>query len=200
MELLALTATAPDPVGLRERFPSATLLECYRAVPGADPVLAGFGGAVRLDGAGADGFVGLDVVTVLSGSSRRLRRRAPAAASVRPETVPGVVVVFAFARRSDLSPAEFDAYWRDGHGPTALRHHVGMDDYVQWTVSAVVEAGPLGPIDGVSLCGFPTVEDRRDRFFDDDAGRAVIEADARRFVSGRTLRSLDCTVEVLVGP
>jgi hypothetical protein len=199
MEFLALTSTAPDPVGLRERFPAATLLECYRAAPDADADLAGFGGAIRLDGAGVDGFAGLDVVTVLAGSSRRLRRRAPMAASVPPGTVPGVVVVFAFARRRELSPGEFDAYWCDGHGPTALRHHVGMDDYVQWTVSSVVEPGPLGPIDGVSLCGFPTVEDRRDRFFDDETGRAVIEADARRFVSGRTLRSLDCTVDVLVG-
>ena len=96
------------------------------------------------------------------------------------ESTPGVGLLFAGRRRHDLTHEEYDFHWRDVHAPLALRHHVGMWDYVQ--CSFVRPLGDDAPdYDGLAICKFPTLEDYKLRFFDSDEGRAVIQADVATF-------------------
>jgi len=96
------------------------------------------------------------------------------------EPSPGIGLLFAAKRRPDLSHEEYDAHWRDGHAPLALRHHIGMWDYTQCSFQrALSDTSPV--LDGLAICQFATVEDYKERFFDSDEGRAVIEADVRKF-------------------
>lgn len=90
----------------------------------------------------------------------------------------GVVAVFGLHRNPSLSHREADAHWRDVHQPLALVHHPGMCDYHQASIVDVVR-GPA--YDGFAFCKFASHEDLRDRFFDDDHGRAVILADIKKF-------------------
>jgi hypothetical protein len=145
---------------------------------------------VRVEGCDAELLAPLADVALYRGTARHLRRR-PGPPTGR---VPGVVVVFGVRARADLDLTAFDDHWRDSHGPKALRHHVGMDDYVQWTVTEAL-VGSAGH-DGFSLCGFPTVPHLRHRFFDSDAGRAVIGADAAAFVDLARLDRVECRLEV----
>jgi uncharacterized protein (TIGR02118 family) len=96
------------------------------------------------------------------------------------EQTPGIGMLFAAHRRPDLTHEQYDTHWRDRHAPLALKHHVGMWDYVQCSFE-----GPLTTTspdyDGLAICKFATLEDYKERFFDSDEGRAVIGADVRRF-------------------
>jgi uncharacterized protein (TIGR02118 family) len=95
------------------------------------------------------------------------------------EQTPGLGLLFAVVRRADISHEQFDEHWRDRHAPLALRHHVGMWDYVQCSF-----VRPLRPdsaeLDGMAVCQFASREDLKERFYDSPEGRAVIEADVRR--------------------
>ena len=96
-----------------------------------------------------------------------------------PESVtPGVTAVFAMVRRPDLTHEEADAHWREVHAPLALRHHPGMWHYQQVSVDAVV-AGPA--YDGIALCGFPSEQELRERFFGGPEDRDIISADVALF-------------------
>jgi uncharacterized protein (TIGR02118 family) len=96
------------------------------------------------------------------------------------EQTPGIGMLFAARRRSDLTHEQYNAHWRDQHAPLALRHHVGMWDYVQCAFEgALTETSP--DYDGLAICKFATVADYKERFFDSDEGRAVIGADVRKF-------------------
>ena len=77
---------------------------------------------------------------------------------------------------------DFHRYWRDSHGPVALRHHLGMWDYDQLSVMG----GDLA-LDGIAVVGFPSASDARDRFFDTAEGAEVVRADAASFTDGATL-------------
>lgn len=94
----------------------------------------------------------------------------------------GVLALYAMVRRPDLSHDESDRHWRDAHAPLALRHHVGMTHYTQLSVVHTLR-GPAW--DGFALCGFDSMEDLRERFFDGDEGRAAIRRDVARFADSR---------------
>jgi hypothetical protein len=55
-----------------------------------------------------------------------------------------------------------------------------MWDYVQCSFDGELTAATT-PRDGMAICKFASLDDLRHRFFDDDEGRAVIEADIRKF-------------------
>ena len=96
-----------------------------------------------------------------------------------PESVtPGVTAVFPMLRRADLTHDQADAHWREVHAPLALRHHPGMWHYLQVSVDEVV-AGPA--YDGIALCGFPSEQELRERFFGGPEDRDIISADVALF-------------------
>ena len=71
----------------------------------------------------------------------------------------------------------------------ALRHHVGMCAYE----TDVVIDDPPGALvlDGFSQLHFASEEDFTDRFYDDAAGKAAIEADVAGFVASATAWEVD---------
>jgi uncharacterized protein (TIGR02118 family) len=97
------------------------------------------------------------------------------------DALPGVIALFPMVRHPSLSHAEADRYWRDRHAPLALRHHVGMSNYTQLSVVHRIH-GPEW--DGFALCGFDSMADLRERFYDNDDGRAAIRDDVARFADG----------------
>jgi len=107
-----------------------------------------------------------------------LPRPSPARAGQRS---PGLLYVATTVRAPELSPAEFDAYWRDRHAPIALRHHVGMSSYEQLSLQGALTARAT-PLDGLALLHFPSHAAFAERFYDSDAGREAIGADVKRFL------------------
>jgi hypothetical protein len=89
------------------------------------------------------------------------------------EYAPGVKYVSFVRRAEELSHGQFVRHWTEAHAPLALTHHVGLADYTQNVVRATYTPGGAG-IDGMA--------DFEDRFYDSDAGKAVIRADVRRFI------------------
>jgi uncharacterized protein (TIGR02118 family) len=109
------------------------------------------------------------------------------------EETPGVGLLFRVIRRPDLTHDQFDAHWRDNHAPLALRHHVGMWDYVQCSFDAP-STPTSAPLDGMAICKFATLADMKERFFDTDEGRQVIWEDVARFTdagSGPAMRMVE---------
>jgi uncharacterized protein (TIGR02118 family) len=92
-----------------------------------------------------------------------------------------VIALYPMVRSPSLSHAEADRYWRDRHAPLALRHHVGMSHYTQLSIVHRL-SGPEW--DGFALCGFDSLEDLRERFFDGPEGRVAIREDVARFADG----------------
>jgi uncharacterized protein (TIGR02118 family) len=93
---------------------------------------------------------------------------------------PGLGLLFGIWRLPKLSREEFDRYWRDHHAPLALRHHVGMWDYVQCSFRA--SRAPQGAdYDGVAICQFPSLRDLEERFYDGPEGERAIAEDVIRF-------------------
>jgi uncharacterized protein (TIGR02118 family) len=93
----------------------------------------------------------------------------------------GVIALYPMVRHPSLTHAEADRYWRDRHAPLALRHHVGMSHYTQLSIVHRF-SGPAW--DGFALCGFDSIEDLRERFFDGPEGRVAIREDVARFADG----------------
>jgi uncharacterized protein (TIGR02118 family) len=93
-----------------------------------------------------------------------------------------VKLIFLCRRRPDLTPARYAELLLDGHVPLALRHHPTMRGYTVNVVDAVPP--PLDPIDSVGQLWFDSLDDFRERLYDSDAGRAIIEADVARFMGG----------------
>ena len=121
----------------------------------------------------AGGVADIGLYRVSMRSMRYQRRSWP------PESVtPGLTAVFAMVRRTDLTHEQADAHWREIHAPLALRHHPGMWHYLQVSVEEVV-AGPA--YDGIALCGFPSEQELRERFFGGPEDRDIIGADVARF-------------------
>ena len=107
------------------------------------------------------------------------------------------IASFGLVGHPDLSHDEADAHWRDIHGPLALRCHAAMCDYTQLSVVGVHHGLPL---DGIALCAFDTRQDLRERFFNDDAARAEIEADVASFADPRNSPRRVILVENDQGP
>lgn len=93
-----------------------------------------------------------------------------------------VKLIFLCRRRPELTPERYADLLLRGHVPLALRHHPTMRGY---TVN-VVEQVPSGldPIDSVGQLWFDSLDDFRDRLYDSDDGRAVVERDVAGFMAG----------------
>ncbi len=104
------------------------------------------------------------------------------------------VAAFGMIRHPDLSHRESDDHWREVHAPLALTNHAAMCDYTQLSIVATL-SGP--ELDGVALCAFDTRDDLSNKFFNDDAAKAVIQADVVKFADTKnSLRRVILTQEV----
>ena len=110
-------------------------------------------------------------------------RATSAAMPASGARLPGVIGLYPMVRRPGSSHAEADRYWRDSHAPLALEHHVGMSNYTQLSVVHRLH-GPEW--DGFALCGFDSMDDLRERFFDGPEGRVAIRDDVARFADTRS--------------
>ena len=97
------------------------------------------------------------------------------------EYAPGVKYV-SFVRRAEaLSHGQFVRHWTETHAPLARAHHIGLAGYTQNVVLSTYTPGGAG-IDGVAELRFATRADFEDRFYDSEAGKAVIRADVKKFI------------------
>ena len=96
-----------------------------------------------------------------------------------------IKLVICASRRSDISSQEFDAYWRDRHGPlvksvSEFARHVRR--YVQChLVDQAVPFGIPGAYDGVAELWFDSIEDAA-RAFREPKYLEIIRADELKFV------------------
>lgn len=112
----------------------------------------------------------------------RVERRVVKSSGAEPgRRAPGIEMISSVRRRKGISHEAFDAHWRDFHAPLALRHHVGMQDYRQNPVRAVLSPGSPD-WDGIAILGFPSAADYRSRMFDSEEGRHIIYEDVDRFL------------------
>lgn len=109
---------------------------------------------------------------------RRLRTYPRTWADDSP--TPGLFLVSTVCRAASLDGPAFDAYWRDHHGPIALRHHVGMWDYRQSVVVGRLTPGSP-PVDGIARLGFPAPSAFEHGLFDSKQGRRALGDDMVRF-------------------
>ena len=93
-----------------------------------------------------------------------------------------VKLVFLCRRRPDLTHERYAELLVDGHVPLALRHHPTMRKYVVNLVEGL-RAGAEA-LDSIGELSFDTLDDFRDRLYDSDAGRRIIEADVAGFMGG----------------
>jgi uncharacterized protein (TIGR02118 family) len=93
-----------------------------------------------------------------------------------------VKLVFLCRRRPDLTHERYAELLLRGHVPIALRHHPTMRKYVV----NVVEGRRAGAeeLDSIGELSFDTLDDFRERLFDSDAGRRIVEADVAGFMGG----------------
>lgn len=75
---------------------------------------------------------------------------------------PGVRMVALMVRNPEMTPEEFDAYWRDEHTPIALAHTVQVLHYSQNTVVEILTEGS-NPIDAIVGEQFASPSYSRDR-------------------------------------
>ena len=96
-----------------------------------------------------------------------------------------IKLIICATRRSDLSFAEFDSYWRDKHGPLVrsvaeFARHVRK--YVQChRVESAVPFGIPGNYDGVAELWFDSVEEAA-KAFREPKYLEIIRADELKFV------------------
>jgi hypothetical protein len=175
-----------QPAGSIARHPVGSIAPEPASAAGFDALVlierqrAGWPPLPRPDAAGPDAALAwLAGAQVWRGRSRTLLERAPSAAP--GACTPGIVLVATTVRAPALSHADFDAWWRDRHGPLALRHHAGLCGYEQIVFERPVRAeGPA--LDGLALLHFASAGDLRERFYDSEAGRDAIRADTARFL------------------
>lgn len=104
------------------------------------------------------------------------------------------VAAFGMIRHPDMTHRQSDDHWRETHAPLALANHSAMCDYTQLSIVSTL-SGP--ELDGVALCAFETREDLSQKFFNDDAAKAVIQADVVKFADTQnSLRRVILTQEV----
>ena len=102
---------------------------------------------------------------------------------------PGVEMLACVRRASGIAPERFDAHWRERHGPLALRHHVGMWEYRQERVCAVLSSGSP-EFDGIGVLGFPSAAEYLHRLYDSPEGLRAISDDLAGFVDLARTESL----------
>jgi uncharacterized protein (TIGR02118 family) len=91
-------------------------------------------------------------------------------------------LVFLCRRRPDLTHERYAERLLRGHVPIALRHHPTMRAYVV----NVVEGRRAGAeeLDSIGELTFDSLDDFRERLYDSDAGRKIVEADVAGFMGG----------------
>ncbi len=103
-------------------------------------------------------------------------QRSPGVAS----QLPGKIALFPMVRHEDLTHEQSDVHWRDTHTEIALRVHQAMSFYTQLSIVQTLK-GP--DWDGFALCGFPTEEDLRTKFYATKEGQREVERDVRTFAN-----------------
>jgi uncharacterized protein (TIGR02118 family) len=112
------------------------------------------------------------------------------------ERSPGIKGVYTVGRRSDLTHEQFARHWHAGHGPLAVKHHIGLSKYVQnVTLDPLTRGAP--DFDGFATLHFPTPEDMRERFYDSAEGRRIISEDVKRFIGSPSMQ-MNCSEYVLL--
>jgi uncharacterized protein (TIGR02118 family) len=111
------------------------------------------------------------------------------------ERSPGIKGIYTVDRRSDMTREGFAKHWHEGHGPLAVKHHIGLIKYVQ-NVNAGTLTRDAPEFDGFATLHFPTAADMRDRFYDSAEGRKLIGEDVKRFV-GSPSSQMNCSEYVL---
>jgi hypothetical protein len=102
---------------------------------------------------------------------------------------PGFTLLCPSVRKAVLTHAQFDAHWRDNHGPIHVASSPGTCHYEQLPVNRVVR-GSVPAWDGVGLLSFATAADFTQRMFDGERGQRAIYEDIPRFLAleaGETL-------------
>src|SRR5262245_10586004 len=102
--------------------------------------------------------------------------------SVCDTTASMVKLVFLCRRRTDVTREEYVDRLLGGHVPIALRHHPTMRKYVV----NVVEGHRAGAeeLDSIGELSFDTIDDFRERLYDSDEGRRIVEHDVAGFLGG----------------
>jgi uncharacterized protein (TIGR02118 family) len=111
------------------------------------------------------------------------------------ERSPGIKGVFTVGRRADLTHEQFARHWHAGHGPLAVKHHVGLCKYVQnVTLDPLTRGAP--DFDGFATLHFPSAAAMRERFYDSPEGRKLIGEDVKRFIGSPSMQ-MNCSEYVL---
>ncbi len=100
------------------------------------------------------------------------------------DATPGITQLYFSHARPGLSADDYHRHWEREHGPRALRHHLGMWDYAQVSVTET-ESG--APRNGLTVTQWPLPEELEQRSTDDAVGRGVIQQDAGNFTDLATL-------------
>lgn len=90
----------------------------------------------------------------------------------------GSIGVFGMIKNPAMSHTESDSHWRDNHAPLALEIHTAMSHYTQLSILHCFK-GP--ELDGIALCGFDSLEDLKERFFNSKEGEQRIYEDVSKF-------------------
>jgi len=100
-----------------------------------------------------------------------------------PDRLPErALVQCSFVRRlPPLTRAEFAAHWNDVHAPLVPVHHPGVARYVQHVVVEPLTAD-APEVDGIAQLHFASTDDFRHRYYDSEAGRALVGADVATFI------------------
>ncbi|HUI25194.1 MAG TPA: EthD family reductase [Candidatus Kryptonia bacterium] len=93
-----------------------------------------------------------------------------------------VKLIFFCRRRPDITHERYVGLLLGSHVPLALKHHPAMRKYVV----NIVESCPDGweSFDSIGELSFDNLADYRERLYDSEAGRRIIEADVRQFMGG----------------
>jgi hypothetical protein len=138
-------------------------------------------GDVRALTAAVDEQADVALHQVASRRVRRLRRTWDLASPT-----PGITRLYEIHARPGLSAEDFNRYWEREHAPRALRHHLGMSDYTQISITGTTRGES---IDGITVTQWPHAADLAERFTDGVIGDQVIHHDAAQFVDlGRLSR------------
>ena len=122
------------------------------------------------------------------GFSRVIRERT---VSSQPGDIsPGITAIFPLLRNQRLTHEQADAHWRDVHAPLALRHHPGMWDYTQLSVTQTLRGQE---IDGFALVSFESLDSMKEKFFGDEHDKQVIYDDVASFADPSSPRRVVST-------
>jgi uncharacterized protein (TIGR02118 family) len=102
-------------------------------------------------------------------------------------------------RRDDLTHEQFVRHWTEVHAPLARVHHPGIADYTQNVVRRAYSPGGAN-IDGIAELRFRTRADLETRFYDSEAGKAIIRADVAEFIGQSGLATTLMRERVIKGP